>query len=199
MDKKQSPKISVNEKMLQWAIQRSGKSVDKLAEAQQMQNLEDWISGKKDPTVKQLEAFSTATFVPFGYLLFSDPPNEQISIPHFRTLSDSRVTSPSASLIDTIQIIEQRQDWMREYLITDGAEPLDFVGSAKLTDSHEAIALRIRKELGIDQEWASAHSDWSSALSAMKYMFTYSENYLNWALTTTTCGHTSSINASSFC
>lgn len=163
----QSPKISVNEKMLRWAIQRSGKSIDKLVEAQQMKNLEDWINGKKDPTVKQLEVFSTATSVPFGCLLFSEPPNEQIPMPHFRTLSGSLVASPSANLIDTIQIIEQRQEWMREYLIADGAEPLDFVGSAKLTDSHEATALRMRRELDIDQEWVSAHSNWNNALSAM--------------------------------
>ena len=167
MGKTRSPKISVNAKMLRWAVQRSGKSVGKLAEAQQMKNLEDWISGKKDPTVKQLEVFSAATSVPFGYLFFSSPPNEQIPIPHFRTLSGSRAAGPSSNLIDTIQIIEQRQDWVREYLIADGAEPLDFVGSVKPTDSHEATAIRIRNELDIDQGWASAHSDWGDALSVM--------------------------------
>ena len=35
-----------------------------------MKDLEDWISGKKDPTVKQLEKFSTTTSIPFGYLFF---------------------------------------------------------------------------------------------------------------------------------
>lgn len=168
MSKTQYPRISVNGEILCWAVKRSGKSIDKLVEMQQMKSLEDWISGKKDPTVKQLETFSAITSVPFGYLFFSSPPSEQIPIPHFRTPSDSPIASPSANLIDTVQIIEQRQDWMREYLIVDGAEPLDFVGSAKPTDPHKVVALRIREELDIGQEWASAHSNWSDALSTMK-------------------------------
>lgn len=163
----QYPTVSVDGKMLLWAIRRSGKSIDKLAESQQMKNLKDWIDGKKDPTVKQLEAFATATYVPFGYLFFSNPPDEQIPIPYHRTIPDSPATSLSADMIDTIQIIEHRQDWMRGHLIGDGAEPLDFVGSAKLNDLPETIAHNMRKKLGIDQKWASAHSGWGDALTHM--------------------------------
>ena len=163
-----SPRVSVNEVVIRWALQRSGKSVDSLTKKQPLKELKKWLSGEKNPTVKQLEVFSTTTSVPFGYLFFSSPPNEQIPIPYFRTHTDSSVTNPSADLIDTIQIIEQRQDWMREYLVADGAEPLDLVGSAKITDPHKETARKIREELSIDQGWASAHPNWSNALSDMK-------------------------------
>ena len=160
--------VSVNKAVLRWAVKRSGKSVDKLMKQQGMRNLKEWLSGKKNPTVRQLEIFSTAVSVPFGYLFFSNPPKDHISIPYFRTRTNSSVTNPSPDLIDTIQIIEQRQDWMREYLIADGAKPLEFVDSVKHTDSHVKTALKIRSKLGIDQEWASKHSTWSDALSEMK-------------------------------
>lgn len=168
MSKTQYLRIPVNGEILRWAIKRSGRSIDKLTEIQQMKNLEDWISGKKDPTVKQLEKFSTITSIPFGYLFFSSPPSEQIPIPHFRTSSSSPLDGPGANLIDTVQIIEQRQDWMREYLVADGAEPLDFVGSAKPTDSYKDVALGIKEELDMDQDWASAHYNWSDALAVMR-------------------------------
>ena len=133
-----------------------------------MKKIREWMNGDEEPTIKQLEAFSTATYVPLGYLFFSSPPNEKISIPHFRTYSDSSMGNPSANLIDTIQIIEQRQDWIREHLIADGAEPLEFVGSAKLADLPKKTARKIRDELDIGQEWASVHSNWSNALLEMK-------------------------------
>lgn len=133
-----------------------------------MKRIKEWMSGDEEPTIKQLEIFSVATYVPLGYLFFSSPPDEKIPIPHFRTYADSPVSKPSVNLIDTIQIIEQRQDWTREHLIAYGAEPLEFVGSTKPTDSHKKVAYKIRDELGIGQEWASVHSNWSNALSEMK-------------------------------
>ena len=168
MSKTAPLKISVSKSILQWAIQRSGKSIDELAKRQSMKKLKEWVIGESEPTLKQLETFATATFTPFGYLFLSSPPDEQIPIPYFRTGADLHVTGPSINLIDTIQIIEQRQDWMREYLIADRAEPLEFVGSVKHTDSPRATARKIKDKLDIDSEWAAKQSTWSDALSELK-------------------------------
>ena len=158
----------MNKAVLRWAAERSGKSIDDLSKKPQMKMIQKWMKGDERPTIKQLEAFSNATYVPLGYMFFSRPPDEKISIPHFRTYADSSVSNPSANLIDTIQIIEQRQDWIREYLIADGKEPLEFVGSAELTDLPKKTARKIRDELDIGEEWASMHTNWSNALSEMK-------------------------------
>ena len=168
MSRTTSLRVSVNKSILQWAVQRSGKSVDDLAKKQSMKKIKEWVMGESEPTLKQLETFATATFTPFGYLFLSSPPDEQIPIPYFRTGADSHVTGPSIDLIDTIQIIEQRQDWMREYLIADRAEPLEFVGSVKHTDPPKETARKIKDKLGIDSEWAIKQPTWSHALSELE-------------------------------
>ncbi len=168
MSKTTHLKVSVKKSILQWAVQRSGKSVDDLAKKQPMKKIKEWVMGESEPTLKQLEKFAIATSTPFGYLFLSSPPDEQIPIPYFRTGADPHVTAPSINLIDTIQIIEQRQDWMREYLIADRAEPLEFVGSVKHTDSPKETARKIKDKLGIDSEWAVKQSTWGNALSELK-------------------------------
>lgn len=171
MSKTEFPYVSVNKTILRWAIKRSGKSVDKLTKTPTLKNLKEWLNGEKHPTIKQLEKFSKATYTPFGYMFFSNPPDEKIPIPYFQTRSNnnsSTTSNPSPNLIDMIRIIEQRQDWMREYLTADGEKPLKFVGSAKHTDLPKDIAAKMRRELGMGQEWASLHSNWSDALSDMK-------------------------------
>ena len=68
MSKTAPLRVSVNKSILQWAIQRSGKSVDELAKGQSMKKIKEWINGESEPTLKQLETFATATYTPFGYL-----------------------------------------------------------------------------------------------------------------------------------
>ena len=74
--------------------------------------------------------------------------------------------SPSFSpeLINTVQIIEQRQGWLREYLIQSGVEPLPFVNSKNLNDNHKDIAEEIRTKLELTDKWTSNLPNWETAL-----------------------------------
>jgi hypothetical protein len=86
------------------------------------------------PTLKQVEAFARATHAPIGYLFLETPPVEDVPIPDFRTFAAAQVAQPSADLLDTIYTCQQRQEWYRESLRTEGEHtPLPFVGSATLT------------------------------------------------------------------
>src|SRR4030095_5443836 len=78
-------------------------------------NVKLWLDGKKKPTVKQLEDFSKKVYLPFGYLFLSEPPKENLPIPFFRT-NNPRATSVSINVYDTILLMQQRQDWLRDYL-----------------------------------------------------------------------------------
>ena len=75
----------------------------------------DWIDGTKKPTIKQLEAFSKKVHLPFGYLFLQKPPIEKIPIPYFRS-NGNQAEKVSVNVYDTIQLMIQRQDWLREYL-----------------------------------------------------------------------------------
>ena len=158
-------RMDVKRELLEWAIKRSGKTPDDVSKSNK--NLKDWLDGKKKPTLRQLERFAAATYAPFGYLLLPDPPEEILPIPHFRTLGGHAPT-PSSDLIETVQIISQRQDWMRDRLIADGNEPLEFVGSAKLSDSPTKVVHDIKRKLGITEEWRYDKEGWRGVLTGMR-------------------------------
>lgn len=150
--------FDVNKSLFRWALERSNKSVDDLSKKHDLKDLNKWLDGTKKPTRNQLETFARSTYTPFGYLLLSEPPNiSSLPIPHFRTTKGDKSSRRSLNLEDTIKTIQRRQDWMRDYLVEAGAEPLAFVGSAKIEDSPVKVADMIRTTLNLKQNWAARY------------------------------------------
>ncbi len=156
--------LDVNRSLLQWAIERSGKNVDELSKKPYFKKLNEWLAGTKKPTPTQLEKFAIATYTPFGHLLLSEPPQEfPSSIPHFRTINNGDPQKRSINLEDTIRIVEQRQEWMRDYLIELGVEPLEFVKSNNVDDDPVNVANNIRNTLGLTSNWIDNQPNWREA------------------------------------
>jgi len=157
--------VTVSRPVLRWALERSRspKAVER-----KFPKLSVWLKGESRPTLRQLEAFAKATSTPLGYLFLSEPPEERLPIPFFRTLSDKPLSPPSPQLLETIQTTERRQAWMREYLSEQGYEPLSFVRSVRITDNPENIARKIRVTLGFPEGWARYHPTWTSALGELQ-------------------------------
>ncbi len=126
-------------------------------------NVKDWLDGEKQPTFNQLEAFSRKVHLPFGYLMLKEPPIESLPIPFFRT-NNTPADRVSLNIYDTILILQQRQDWLREYLRDKGLAPLLFVGSYGHQNPVVSIADDIRTTLGLQENWASFHNTWQDAL-----------------------------------
>ncbi len=160
------PTVSVNPKLIRWAIDRSGVSHDVLTE--RFPKLEDWISEVRQPTLRQLEDFARKTMTPFGLLLLDEPPDEELPIPDFRTVGDASIRRPSPNLIDTIYEIQRRQAFMRDFLIEEGQGELPFVGSGRHIRNVKTLAQRIRKELDLAPDWAETLSTWESALKTLR-------------------------------
>ena len=158
--------INVNHELIRWAIERSGRSVDTLARG--LPWIRRWESSKAHPTLKQLETLAKKTWTPLGYFFLSEPPEEKLPVPDFRTARDEPVRRPSPNLIDTLHTMQRRQWWMREYLVEMGHEPLAFVGAVKLTDKVESVAKSIRRTLGMSNGWARQIGSWTLALTALR-------------------------------
>lgn len=152
----------INTKIFEWAINYSGEGN---ALSIKFPKLSKWINRDDFPTVRQLEKFSKATNVPFGYFFLDEPPTVSLPIPFFRTVDEKPQVSFSPGLFDTVRIIEQRQAWLKEYLIQNDSEPLSFVGSEKLNTNYKIVAEKIRKELGLNDIWASKLPNWETALN----------------------------------
>jgi Zn-dependent peptidase ImmA (M78 family) len=160
------PTVAVKPELIRWAIARSGLATDELLA--KFPKLGDWTRGERQPTFRQLEHFARATMTPFGALFLDAPPKEELPIPDFRTRNDLPLKRYSPNLLDTIQTMQRRQAWMREWLVDQGNEPLDFVGAATIADSFKSLAQRIRKRLELDAEWAERLPNWEDALQTLR-------------------------------
>ena len=156
----------VKPEILRWAIARSRLPLDDLVK--RFPKLGDWVRGERQPTFKQLEDFAKKTMTPLGYLFLDTPPDEQLPIPDFRTAGDTPIDRPSPNLIETIQVMQRRQAWMRDVLIEEGHEELGFVGSAKQSRNAVSLAARIRASLGLKTDWAEGHTTWEDALRTLR-------------------------------
>jgi Zn-dependent peptidase ImmA (M78 family) len=131
--------------------------------------LNAWEAEEVRPTLKQLERYARETRTPFGYLLLPEPPNERLPIPYFRTGEEHAPQRPSSpDLLDPIQTMQRRQDWFREWLFENGADPLGFIGAADVREGVEALATRMRDALGFPADWARALPTWTDALKTLR-------------------------------
>jgi len=158
--------VLVKPEIIRWAINRSRLPVDDLAET--FPKLDEWKSGERMPTFKELERFASKTMTPFGYFFLDSPPEESLPVQDFRTLGDTPIKRPSPNLIETLQVMQRRQAWMREHVIEDGQDPLEFVGSAKSVRNVVSLAARIRRALGLGSDWAEIHATWKDALRTLR-------------------------------
>jgi len=155
-------RVPVNPDLLDWALERAGVSADALAD--RFPKLHEWLSGELAPTLKQLEAFAASTHTAIGLLFLPQPPEESLPIPDFRTLPEVRLSRPSADLLDTIYLCQQRQAWYRDHQNLYGAQPLAFVGSASAADEVSDVAAGIAHTIGFDLAERGQLPNWSAAL-----------------------------------
>lgn len=159
-------RVAVSPQILRWARDRAGKDVEELRA--KFPRILEWETAEVRPTLKQLEAYAKATRTPFGYFFLEEPPEEKLPIPHFRTHTAAAPQRPSPDLLETVQTMQRRQDWLRETLVQDGEPPILFIGTARLDEPVAAVAGRIRDALGLAANWAQALPTWTAALQALR-------------------------------
>lgn len=64
--------------------------------------------------------------------------------------------------------MQHRQDWLREERREGEGEPLDFVGSARLSDDPEAVGREMRRIVGLDDGWAATVKTWTEAAAELR-------------------------------
>jgi Zn-dependent peptidase ImmA (M78 family) len=114
---------------------------------------------------KRAQDLARSVHAPVGFLYLPDPFPLDLPIPDLRTIADASRTRPSLALLDTIYEAQRRQEWYREYLIAQGEEPLDFVGSISRNSSPDGAARRIRDSVGFQSEIRARSATWEQALS----------------------------------
>jgi Zn-dependent peptidase ImmA (M78 family)/transcriptional regulator with XRE-family HTH domain len=154
--------VSINPKLITWARERARLSPENLSK--RFPKLQEWESGRLQPTLRQLEDFATAVHVPIGYLFLPEPVHVALPVSDFRTIADRELSRPSPNLLDTLYLCQERQTWYREYMQLHRLDSLSFIGSAKLSDSPITIARRIETQLGFTIAQRRSLSNWTEAL-----------------------------------
>ena len=155
-------RVEIRPELLRWARERAGIGIHALT--RRFPKYREWESGKVRPTLKQLERFARTTHAPIGGFFLSEPLDEPVPIPDFRTIGSSPLERLSPNLLDTIYLCQRRQDWYRDFMHMTGEDRLTFVGSASLTSAIETVAAQIRHALHLDLEERRALPTWTDAL-----------------------------------
>jgi Zn-dependent peptidase ImmA (M78 family) len=159
-----SIELTIAPSMIEWAIKRAGMRIDEVTF--KYPHVGDWLSEKKKPTLAQLEKFSGSVHLPFGYFFLQSPPQEVFPIPFYRT-HGSTIVQPGLDVLDTVKLLQGRQEWLTEHLQNEGEEPLPFVGKFGLHNRANEIAQDMRSSLRFDPNWASKLSNWTKAKLAL--------------------------------
>ena len=164
-----SVRVEVQPSVLVWARARSG--IDDETWLTRFPRYEAWLEGETAPTLKQLEDFARRTHTPVGFLFLDEPPVEPVPIPDFRTVGSRPVgvgQAVSADLLDVIYTCQVRQEWYRDHQLLNGEPPLDFVGSARVSDPVAAIAEGMRALLAWTAESRARCRTWDQALTWLR-------------------------------
>ena len=152
----------VHRTLIAWALERAGlKPADLL---HRFPKLEEWVAGDRQPTLKQLEDFARAVYVPVGYLFLPEPPNEPLPIPDFRTMAGRPVRRASPNLLDMLYACQERQAWYREFALMTRAPEARFVGSLTTDTPVMEAARAIGAALGFDLDARATCRTWEEAL-----------------------------------
>ncbi len=155
-------RANINKMLISWARERAGLEQDTLIG--KFKKLPEWETGEVQPTLKQAEDFARAVHVPVGYLFLTEPPEESLPIPDFRTFAGQPMRRPSPNLLDTIYTCQERQSWYRDFARITQTPELEFIGSATVVMSPEEAAARMQSILGFDLDARKGCQTWADAL-----------------------------------
>ncbi|BGE81824.1 ImmA/IrrE family metallo-endopeptidase [Staphylococcus petrasii] len=155
----------VNKNVLKWAVNQADIPSHKLNE--EFKNLKTWLNEDSEIPVTQIEKLSKKTKIPFGYFFMETIPKESNKLADFRTIDNFELKKLSRNLIDVIKEMEAKQAWMRDYLIENGAKPLNFIGKFSLNNSPENVAENIFKILNLKPSW---NTEFRSSYECYKFL-----------------------------
>ena len=138
-------KHTVKPEIIKWAVERSGYNREILEK--KFSKLPEWECKGASLTQNQLIKLSKAVHVPYFTFFSEKPPKETIPISDFRTIKGKRVTRLSPNLYDVVGATLIRQDWYREYALSENLPKVEFVGTTNINSCHLESAHKLQELL----------------------------------------------------
>ena len=149
----------ITPRLLTWARQRRRMPTTHLAKKMNVspETVDAWEHGERLPTFRQARSLAQKLHIPFGYLYLRKPPTEEMPLADFRVTGRSR-PEPSPNLLDHLNDTLGKQQWLKEYRVSEYEGKLPFVGRFCITDSETVVADDIRHTLNVDGARQAANS-----------------------------------------
>lgn len=140
--------IQINPVILKWARESARFDLYDIPESTiSYEKLIKIESGEAMPSFTQLQKLAKKYERPLGILLGDKiPENDYPIIPFFRK---EKKTDYDSALTLFIRDIQDKQDWARNYLISEGYEPISFAGSIRLEDKVQNTAQKIIENISM--------------------------------------------------
>ncbi|HCN41010.1 MAG TPA: hypothetical protein DIS95_01145 [Proteus vulgaris] len=156
----------INNNILTWARCRASLSVDYIAEKfkKPVDVIIAWEEGKEPISFAQAQRYANITKIPFGYLYLNTPPEENLPIPDRRTVG-SRNNEVSVALKDTISDVLIKQDWYRDYALSNGIPEVELIGKLPPNSHPKQIVATIKEY--IDLQIPPTRGKWRDFFSVL--------------------------------
>ena len=130
--------------MIRWARSRTGLTVQDFAKKMRVSEsrIIEWESGITPITMGKAQQLANLSLIPLGSLFLSKVPNRDIHLPDFRTINNSPIRKPSLELEATVLEMQEKQTWLREYLIDNDTPELTWI---KSISTQTPVSLAVRK------------------------------------------------------
>ncbi len=142
-------KAYITGKVLRWSRETAKYSILDVSLKMKcpVKTIDDWENEKEYPTIKQAEELSKIYRRPLAIFFLPEPPTDFQTLRDFRRNIDQ--SEYSTALVFIIREIQQKQNWIREILVSDGEPPLDFIGRYNVNSPVKEIADDIINEIGL--------------------------------------------------
>ena len=160
-----SVSVEISPAVLTWV----GQQISAKTDSQISALLNRWMNKEEKPTTKTIRRVSQATHIPFGYFFLKSPPLDECDLIHCRTINSTAIKTQSRDFIDVYNNMLNIQNWMTEYnRETLGLEPLSFVGRHNENHLAMEIAVDIRQELELHEDFFMREKSSSSCFNYLR-------------------------------
>lgn len=149
-----SIKALITPSLIKWAREQAGLDIASAAKriGRPESEIQGWEDGTQQPTLAQVRKAADVYQRSLAVFYLSEIPQGFQTLRDFRHLPDTQSVVYSPDLSQLVRLIEYRQNWLSEWLVDEGAESLNFIGSTSLNTPAVDIAKAIRIKLGIKPE-----------------------------------------------
>lgn len=145
-------RVQIQPEVLEWAAYHSGLPLSDFATRLSVRDADKIMAGSLSEA--QVRRASKLAKVKFHELFRETPPPAQaVPLADFRTLPHKKPLSKD--FFDVYNDVLYKQEWYKDFLLKEGAEPLPFIGLYKNTTNYKKIAAELRRILSISAKPAT--------------------------------------------